>query len=345
MNAVIDLRSDTVSVPTAEMREAIAYAEVGDDVFGEDPTVNRLEAMAAEQVGKEAALYVSSGTMANLVALLTHTNPGDEVLLGRESHIFNYEVGGAARLANLMVNVLENREDGQLEPSAIAANVRGPNIHAPVTSLLCLENTHNRCGGAAIPAEDTATMAGAAHERGLKVHMDGARIFNAAVALETDAATLAGPCDSVCFCLSKGLGAPVGSLLCGEAAFIEEARRFRKMLGGGMRQAGIIAAAGIYALEHNIRRLAEDHMHATMLAEGIGKYEAFEVASPQTNIVLVDIVKGSLGEWVQGLQEAGVLVVPFGPARFRMVTHINASTDDIQEALKRIDRVVEAARV
>jgi threonine aldolase len=345
MSNVIDLRSDTVSKPSAALRAAMAEAEVGDDVFGEDPTLNRLEAMAAERLGKEAALFVASGTMANLVAVMTHCRPGDEVLLGKESHIVNYEVAGAARIGNVLVNPLPNSETGAIDPGLIGANVREANIHAPVTSLLCIENTHNRCGGAAIDLETMAAMTATARTRGLRVHMDGARLFNAAVALETSAAELAADCDSVSFCLSKGLGCPVGSLLCGPKDFISEARRNRKMLGGGMRQAGVLAAAGIYALEHHVARLAEDHANARLLAEGLGKHEHFQVAMPQTNIVLVDIVKGTLGEWLGAFRKQGVLAVALGPSRMRMVTHIDVNTTEIQDAITRIDRAVEAVTV
>ncbi len=345
MNKPIDLRSDTVSQPGDAMRRAMYEAEVGDDVFGDDPTVNRLEAMAAELLGKEAALFVASGTMGNLIALMSHTKPGDEVLLGRESHIFQYEVGGAARIANVMVNPLENREDGTIGLDAIAANVRPPNIHAPVTSLLTLENTHNRCGGSAIPAADMDAMAQLGHRKGMRVHLDGARLFNAAVALETPAARLAAECDTVSFCLSKGLGCPVGSLLCGPSDFIELARRNRKMLGGGMRQVGVLAAAGIYALENNVARIADDHANAAALAAGIGKYDAFHVAAPQTNIVIIDIVKGEPAAWLRAFEHAGVLAVGFGPTRLRMVTHINITAEDIETALERIAGAVEATPV
>jgi threonine aldolase len=345
MTKPIDLRSDTVSQPGEDMRRAMYEAEVGDDVFGDDPTVNRLEAMAAEMLGKEAALFVASGTMGNLVALMSHTNPGDEVLLGRESHIFQYEVGGAARVAGLMVNPLTNNEDGTLDLAEVAASVRAPNIHAPVTSLLCLENTHNRCGGSAIPAESMDALSNLGHQKGMRVHLDGARLFNAAVALETPAARLAQECDTLSFCLSKGLGCPVGSLLCGPRDFIELARRNRKMLGGGMRQVGVLAAAGVYALENNIARVSEDHRNAVALAEGIGKYDAFHVSRPQTNIVIIDIVKGKPAAWLRSFEEAGVLAVGFGPTRLRMVTHINVTSDDIVAALERIDRAVEATPV
>lgn len=345
MSNAIDLRSDTVSKPGDAMRRAMYDAEVGDDVFGDDPTVNRLEAMAAELLGKESALYVASGTMGNLLALMSHTQPGDEVLLGRESHIFQYEVGGAARIANVMVNPLENNEDGTIALDAIAANVRPPNIHAPVTSLLTLENTHNRCGGSAIPAADMDAMAQLGHRKRMRVHLDGARIFNAAVALETPAARLAAECDTVSFCLSKGLGCPVGSLLCGPRDFIELARRNRKMLGGGMRQVGVLAAAGVYALENNITRIADDHANAAALAAGIGKYDAFHVAAPQTNIVIIDIVKGEPAAWLRAFEQAGVLAVGFGPTRLRMVTHINITAEDIEAALERIAGAVEATPV
>lgn len=345
MSQPIDLRSDTVSRPGEAMRRAMYEAEVGDDVFGDDPTVNRLEAMAAELLGKEAALFVASGTMGNLVALMSHTKPGDEVLLGRESHIFQYEVGGAARIANVMVNPLENSEDGTIALDAIARNVRAPNIHAPVTSLLTLENTHNRCGGAAIPASDMDAMARLGHDKGMRVHLDGARIFNAAVALETSAGRLAQECDTVSFCLSKGLGCPVGSVLCGPREFIELARRNRKMLGGGMRQVGVLAAAGVYALDNNISRLADDHANAARLAAGIGKYDAFHVATPQTNIVIIDILKGKPATWLRAFEQAGVLAVGFGPTTLRMVTHINIPAEDIEAALDRIARAVEATQV
>lgn len=342
MTGVIDLRSDTVSKPSKEMREAMAAAEVGDDVFGDDPTVNRLEAMAAERLGKEAAVYVPSGTMANLIGLLVNTRPGDEVVLGDQSHIFNYEVAGSARVANVQVHPLRNGADGTLDPDEVRSAVRPPNIHAPKTSLLCIENTHNRCGGAALPLDVMDSLTAAAKETGMRVHLDGARIFNAEVALGVPAARLARGADTVSFCLSKGLGCPVGSLLCGERDVIAEARRFRKMLGGGMRQAGILAAAGVYALEHNIERLAEDHENARRLADGLRTMPAFRPNNPQTNIVTVDIVEGTLEEWLNAFREAGVLAVAFGPQRMRMVTHINITSADIDEALHRIERLVGA---
>jgi len=339
---VIDLRSDTVTRPTPEMRSAMAAAEVGDDVFGDDPTVNLLEAQAAAIIGKEAAMFVPSGTMANLVALLTHTSPGDEVVLGDQSHIFQYEVGGVARVAGLVTRTLPNRDDGSIDPGELEAAIRPQTIHSPGTRLLCLENTHNRCGGAALEPTVIAQLAAVAREHGLAVHLDGARVFNAAIALGCPASTLAAPCDSVAFCFSKGLGAPVGSVLCGSREFIERARRHRKLLGGGMRQAGVLAAAALYALEHHIERLHEDHANARLLAQGLASIGPFRPNTPQTNIVVIDLLRGTPEEWVAAFAEAGVLAVPFGRGRVRMVTHLDVSAADIEEALVRISRIVEA---
>jgi threonine aldolase len=339
---VIDLRSDTVTKPTPAMRAAMAAAEVGDDVFGDDPTVNRLEARAAEAVGKEAALFVPSGTMANLVALLTHSNPGDEVILGDQSHIFQYEVGGAARIAGLVTRTLANRPDGTLDPEELRAAIRPETIHSPGSRLLCLENTHNRCAGAALPPAAVAGLAEIARRRGLAVHLDGARIFNAAAALGVTAAELAAPCDSISFCFSKGLGAPVGSVLCGKREFIDRARRFRKLLGGGMRQAGVLAAAALYALDNHIERLPEDHTNARRLAEGLAALGPFRPILPQTNIVVVDVLEGRVDDWLAAFAAEGVLAVAFGPGRFRMVTHLDVRSADVDEALTRITRIVGA---
>lgn len=345
MTQAIDLRSDTVSQPGPEMRRAMYEAEVGDDVFGDDPTVNRLEAVAAGLLGKQAALFVPSGTMANLVAVLTHTRPGDEIILGDESHIFNYEVAGAARIAHVQTHALKNSPVGGLDAAEAAAAIRAPNIHNPVSSLLCLENTHNRCGGAALPLELMDELTNLAHGRGIAVHLDGARIFNAQAALGIPAAALARDCDSVSFCLSKGLGCPVGSLLCGSKDFVEAARRNRKMLGGGMRQAGILAAAGIFALEHNVERLTEDHYNARRLAQAFAAHDAFAPNTPDTNIVVVGILRGSVNGWLEAFQREGVLAVAFGPDRIRLVTHINISRADLDEAIARIERAVTAVAV
>jgi threonine aldolase len=345
MTDVIDLRSDTVSKPSDAMRRAMAEAEVGDDVFGDDPTVQRLETRAAELVGKDAGLYVPSGTMGNLIAVLTHTNPGDEIILGDQSHIFQYELAGAARVAGVLTRTLVNQADGSLDADEIAAAVRPENLHSPGTKLLCIENTHNRCGGSAIPVDVMDRLTWTARERGVAVHLDGARVFNAATALSVPANRIARDCDSVSFCLSKGLGCPIGSVLCGTHEFIERARRNRKMLGGGMRQVGILAAAGLHALEHNVVRLAEDHENARLLADGLRELGPFRPNSPQTNIVVADVIQGRLNDWLAAFEREGVLAVAFGPQRMRFVTHINITRADIDEALARIQRAVGAVPV
>ncbi len=345
MNKLIDLRSDTVSQPGPEMRRAMAAAEVGDDVFGDDPTVNRLEAMAAERVGKEAAVFMPSGTMANLVAVMTHTRPGEEIVVGDQCHIFNYELAGSARIAGVQTHALTNLANGGLDRGAVTEAIREPGSHVPRTSLLCLENTHNRCGGAALRAADVTALAEAAHGGGVRVHLDGARIFNAQAATGSSAREIAASCDSVSFCLSKGLGCPVGSLLCGPRDFIAEARRNRKMLGGGMRQAGILAAAGIYALDHHVDRLADDHANARRLADGLRRYDAFRPNQPQTNIVVADILRGTVEGWLGALRAEGLLAVPFGPKRIRLVTHLNITEGDIDAALVALEQAVEAAAV
>jgi threonine aldolase len=341
---VIDLRSDTVTKPGPEMRRAMAEAEVGDDVFGDDSTVNRLQARAAELLGKEDALYVPSGTMGNLIALLTHTRPGDEIVLGDHSHICVYEVAGAARIANVMTRTLRNRPDGGLDPAEAGEIFRERSLHTPQTSLLCLENTHNRCGGGVLPAEEVSALAAVAHAHKAAVHLDGARIFNAQVALETPAAEIARDCDSVSFCLSKGLGCPVGSLLCGSKEFIEEARRNRKILGGGMRQVGILAAAGLWALDNNVRRLADDHGNARTLAHGVRGAGPFQTNEPQSNIVMVDINEGTSADWAPRFAEAGVLVTVMSRTRMRMVTNLGVDAAGITEAVKRIEAVCGSSR-
>jgi threonine aldolase len=287
---IIDLRSDTVTIPTDDMRDAMYEAALGDDVYGEDPTVNGLEEIAARMLGKEAALLTVSGTMSNLVAVLTHTSHGEEIILGSGSHIFLNEVGGAAALGGVMVRTVPNAPNGELGRAEIEGAIRGQNIHLPKTSLLCLENTQNVCGGTVLTSAHTSAAAGLAHERGLRVHLDGARIFNAAVALSVPASELARDVDSVCFCLSKGLSAPVGSVLCGSHDFIVSARKWRKMVGGGMRQAGVIAAAGIVALEVMVDRLQEDHDNAQRLARGLANTPGLIVRQPDppTNIVMCE---------------------------------------------------------
>ena len=333
---IIDLRSDTVTHPTPAMREAMAQAVVGDDVFGEDPTVHRLEAMAAELMGKEAAVFVASGTMGNLTCLLAHCQRGDEAIVGSEAHVLHYEVGGAAGLGGIQLRPVPNDARGLLDIEAVEATIRGQNIHFPRTALVCLENTHNRCGGGVITPGETAEVAQLARRYGAAVHLDGARIFNAAVALGVPAAQLAAEVDSVTFCLSKGLAAPVGSLVCGSADFVAHARKARKMLGGGMRQVGVIAAAGIVALETMIDRLAEDHKHARLLAEGLAQVPGVRIdaTSVQTNIVVLNVDDGAAFQ--RRLQELGVLTTAFGLSRVRMVTHYGIMRQDIEEALERL---------
>jgi threonine aldolase len=339
----IDLRSDTVTHPTPAMREAMYRAEVGDDVYGEDPTVNRLERTAAEQLGKEAALFVVSGTMGNLVALLTHCGRGDEVILGDRSHTFRFEQGGMAALGGITPWPIPNQPDGTLRPEDIAEAVRADNAHFPHTRLVCLENTHNLCNGIPLTAEYTTRVAQLAHGRGLRVHLDGARIFNAAAALDTDARDLAREVDSVTFCLSKGLCAPVGSLLCGDADFIAQARRARKIVGGGMRQAGVLAAAGLVALEQMVGRLAEDHVRAKRLAEGLARISGITVTPPRTNILYFQLTEGSArtqDEVVSGLAERGILLLGRLEGRFRAVTHYWIGDEDIEETIAAMQAIM-----
>ena len=334
---MIDLRSDTVTLPTARMREAMAQAEVGDDVFGEDPTVNRLQAMAAERMGKEAGLLVASGTMGNLVSVLAHCGRGDELIVGQQAHIFISEAGGVSALGGIFPHPLPNQPDGTLDLQEIRAAIRPENPHYPRTRLICLENTHNRAYGAALGPAYMAAVRQIADEHGLAVHLDGARIFNAAVALGVPPAELAKDVDSVTFCLSKGLSAPVGSVICGSEAFIRAARRMRKLVGGAMRQAGIVAAAGIVALEEMVDRLAEDHANARALAQGLAELPGIQVdlARVQTNIVYFDLVRDDLtpAGLVTRLREHGVLLLAVGGRRLRAVTHYGIEGDDIEKAL------------
>ncbi len=340
---VIDLRSDTVTLPSEAMRRAIAEAPVGDDVFGEDPSIRRLEAMSAERAGKEAALFVASGTMSNLVAIMTHCGRGDEAIAGSESHILHYEVAGAAGVAGVQLRPVTNDASGHIDADEVEATIRGENVHLPATTLLCLENTHNRCSGAVIRPEEIEALADVAHRHGVRVHIDGARIFNAAIALDTSVAMLAAPADSIGFCLSKGLGAPVGSVLCGSAEFIARARKMRKMVGGGMRQGGIIAAAGVYALEHMVDRLADDHANAKVLARGLAELPMVDLDPEriETNIVIFD-VRGDWMGFARSMKEAGVLSTVIAPGRLRMVTHYGIERADIGDALARVHHAAAA---
>ncbi len=341
----IDLRSDTVTLPTPQMREAMARAEVGDDVFHEDPTVNRLEEMAAERMDKPAALFVASGTMANLVAFLTHCGRGDEVILGDKAHTFVNEVGGIAALGGIQPHTISNQPDGTLALDALRGAIRGDNVHWPRTRLIALENTHNACNGAPLSPAFHASVAEIARAQSLKVHTDGARIFNAAVALGVPATELARHTDTISFCLSKGLAAPVGSLLCGPRDFIAEARRQRKMVGGGMRQAGILAAAGIVALETMIDRLAEDHANAKYLAECLADVPGIRLdpAVIKTNILFFDIDSNALTapQLAERLAREGVLVQVANAKRMRAVTHYGIERADVQAAFAALRRALE----
>ncbi|HWQ14186.1 MAG TPA: low-specificity L-threonine aldolase [Roseiflexaceae bacterium] len=346
---VIDLRSDTVTLPTPAMREAMARAELGDDVYGEDPTVNRLEALAAERVGKEAAVLVASGTMGNLAALLAHCGRGDEALVGSESHVYHYEAGGASALGGIIYRVVPNLPDGRLDPAAldcVAYVVDDPHHAAP--RVICLENTHNRCGGAALAPAYMQEVGELARARGLAVHLDGARVFNAAVALGVDVRAITRHVDSVTFCLSKGLSAPVGSVLCGSAAFVARARRARKILGGSMRQAGVFAAAGIVALEQMVDRLAEDHANARLLAEGLARLPqiAIDPGAVQTDIVYFGLRNTQLtpAELVGALRERGVLMGDSGGGRIRAVTHYGIDAGDIEEVLEAVRATLNVER-
>ena len=342
---IIDLRSDTVTNPTPEMRRAMFEAEVGDDVYGEDPTVNNLEIIAAERMGKEAALFTTSGTQSNLTAVLTHTRHGNEVILGSDAHIFWYEVGGAAALGGVIMHTVPNDRSGRLDPNDVEQAIRGKNLHYPETTLICLENTHNRCGGAVLTPDYTKEICDIAHTHGLKVHLDGARIFNAAIALGVPVPLLTGNVDSVSFCLSKGLSAPVGSLLCGSKNFVERARKYRKMLGGGMRQAGVLAAAGIVALETMVNRLAEDHTNAKRLAQGLARIKGITLYQDDvpTNIVMFALSPElSTSEFIEALLKSGVKVSSRGGNLFRAVTHRMISSSDIDEAVTLIKTVCGA---
>ncbi len=342
---IIDLRSDTVTLPTDEMREAIYNAALGDDVFCEDLTTNRLEEMAAGIVGKEEALLVPSGTMGNLVCTLTHCARGEEVILGDQSHIFINEAGGMSALGGIHPHILPNQPDGTMKLEDIEAAIRGDNEHWPRTRLICLENTHNRCYGSPLTPEYIDKVVEIANNHGLYVHLDGARIFNAAVALEIDVKGFTRSVNSLIFCLSKGLSAPIGSMVCGTSEFIAEARRTRKVLGGGMRQTGIIASAGIIGLEHMVERLKEDHRNAYRLAEGINKIPGLniEIYRVKTNIIYFDLISDRLtpDEFLSKLGEKGIKLLQTDPSRFRMVPHYGISSEDIDVTLLALRQVME----
>jgi threonine aldolase len=341
----VDFRSDTVTHPTPEMREAMASAEVGDDVYGEDPSVNRLQAMAAELLGKEAALFVPSGTMANLVSVLAHCGRGDEIILGDESHVFINEAGGTSAFGGVFPHLVPNNRDGSLPLESIEGAVRPDDVHYPVSRLILIENTHNRCGGTPMTAEYTREVGALAKKHGLKLHIDGARIFNAAVELGVAAADLAEPADSVSVCLSKGLCAPVGSLICGDEAFITRAHRVRKALGGGMRQAGILAAAGIVALNSMIDRLAEDHRRARRLADGLRDVPGLSLRfeRPATNMVFLDFLPGAkleAADVVDAMRKEGLILRASGDGSIRLVVHYWIDDDAIERLVTSFKRLM-----
>jgi threonine aldolase len=343
----IDLRSDTVTLPTPAMRQAMAAAEVGDDVFGDDPTVNRLEALAAETTGKEAALFVASGTMGNLASLLAHCGRGRDVILGDESHIYHYENGGASALGGLVFRPVRTNADGTLPLDALRAAIHLPAhnyhyYHYTRPGVVCLENTHNRCGGRILSPEYFAEVAAIATEHQLPVHLDGARLFNAAVAAGRPVTDWTRHVSSVQLCLSKGLSAPVGSLICGAASFVDEARRMRKILGGGMRQAGVIAAPGIIALTGMVSRLADDHRNARILADGVSALPGIVLDPPEvdTNIVVFRLPGVAQAEaFEEALGREGVLVSNFGGGRLRVVTHDGITEADCRAAVEVMRRV------
>ena len=348
---IIDLRSDTVTLPSPAMREAMYRAVVGDDVYGEDPTINRLQELAAERTGKEAALFVPTGTMGNATAVLAHAGRGEAVMVGNQSHIYRYEVGGASTLGGSPMYVIPTDANGMLDLYKIETGISdGSDEHAAPTALLCIENTHNRCGGTVLNLEQLEALTSLAHAHGITVHMDGARIFNAATALGVPVSTLAQQVDSMMFCLSKGLSAPVGSIVVGSREVIHKAHRMRKLLGGGMRQAGIIAAAGIVALEQMVERLAEDHEHCKQLAYGLADYSQIEIDVERvvTNIVNFAVLNTQQQrltheetmQFLAKAQEHGVLMGTIGEGTIRAVTHYGLDAQDIQTALTGIRRAL-----
>lgn len=344
---IVDLRSDTVTQPTPAMWQAMAKAEVGDDVYGEDPTINRLQQLSAEMMGKQAGLFVPSGTMGNLAAILAHCGRGDEAIMGNLGHTFLFEAGGIAALGGVMPHTLPNQPDGTLRLEQIEVAIRADDPHQPVSTLVILENTHNRCGGVVLSVDYTRQVGELAHRRGLKLHIDGARIFNAAVALGVPVRDLVDPADSVTFCLSKGLCAPVGSVLCGSEEFIHQAQRIRKQLGGGMRQAGILAAAGIVALEQMTDRLSEDHARACSLAEGLRTLPGLTLdpGKPASNMVFVGLAEDfpvGAAEVAQRLKEYDVKVSATAPRRFRLVTHYWVDDAGIEQTVAAFRNVLRA---
>ena len=345
MEDYVDLRSDTVTKPTPEMREAMAEAEVGDDVYMDDPTVNQLQKKAAEMLGKEDSLFVPSGTMGNLLALLVHCQRGDEVIVGDKSHIYMNEAGGMSALGGIQPHPVKNQRDGTLALDDILASIQTEDVHHTMTRLVCLENTQNVCGGIPLSMEYTRAVGKIARENKLLLHIDGARIFNAAAALNVSVRELVEPADSAMFCLSKGLAAPVGSMLVGSKKFIARARHLRKMVGGGMRQVGVLAAAGLISLEKMTTRLGQDHARAKKLAKGLKQFQGLrlDMADLATNMVyfdLADEVKLSVDEIIKEMKKRGVLVDWAAPRRFRLVTHYWVDDAAVEKTIKAFDELL-----
>lgn len=343
---MIDVRSDTVTKPTEEMRKASYEAEVGDDVYGEDPTVTLLEKKAAEILGKEAALFVTSGTQGNQIAVLTHCRPGNEILLEEESHIFYYESGAVAALAGVQTRTIPG-VNGMMNPQDVESAIRGEDQHFPETGLICIENTHNRAGGAVVPVSNMAEICEVAQRYSIPVHVDGARLFNAAASSGIPIQEFTKHCDTVQICLSKGLGAPVGSIIAGSNEFIKKARKWRKRLGGGLRQVGIIAAPGLIALTQMTERLSEDHENAKFLADGLREISPLRIVnSVDTNIVVMDV--SDLGmkadQFVQALKEKGVLAVTFGPTLVRLTTHFDVNRGDMETVISTVNAIVKSRK-
>ncbi|MGP4071218.1 low-specificity L-threonine aldolase [Piscibacillus sp. B03] len=340
---MIDLRSDTVTKPTQDMREAAYHAEVGDDVYEEDPTVNKLEELAAEKLGKEAALFVTSGTQGNQIAVLTHCKPADEVIMESNAHIFVYEGAAMSALAGIQPKTIEGHR-GAMDPKRVEAAIRPDDIHFPETGLICLENTHNKAGGTVVPLDNMKAIKNVADQYNIPVHLDGARIFNAAVAMGEPVHKIAEQVDTVQFCLSKGLGAPVGSILAGPKEFIKKARKWRKRLGGGLRQSGIIAAPGIVALTQMVERLQEDHGNAKRLSEGLGNIQGIEIESDvETNMVLVNVEGLGLTseQFIEKLEEVGVRTGSYGTHSVRLVTNFDVTKEDIETVITKVNDLFE----
>jgi len=341
----VDLRSDTVTKPTPEMREVMAEAEVGDDVYRDDPTVNKLEALAADKLGKESAIFVPSGTMGNLLALLVHCQRGDEVIVGDKSHIYLNEAGGMSALGGMQPCAIPNQKDGTLAFDDILASIRTEDVHHPITRLICLENTQNICGGVPLTAEYTQQVGEIARKNNLSLHIDGARIFNSAVAQNVDVKELAAPADSVMFCLSKGLVSPIGSMLVGTEKFVNRARHLRKMLGGGMRQVGIVAAAGILSLEKMTGRLAEDHERAKRIAEGLRQIKGIIVDedSPHTNMIFLNLSENAsvtMQQIAESMKELGVLIDAEDSRRLRLVTHYWIDDEGVEKSISAFEKAL-----